>query len=99
MNASIYLYSIRDVAIGFYAPPFLANSDAQAKAMVRDAMEPGCILAQFPRDYQLYRIGEMNEKEALVDNKCECICSVYDLARCEVIEASEPSTEGGEASE
>lgn len=99
MIASVYLYSIRDVAIGHYAPPFLARSDADAKAMVRDAMEPGSILARFPRDYQLYRIGEMTEKEGLVDNKTECVCSVYDLSRREVIEASEVSQEGGEVCE
>lgn len=99
MNASVYLYSIRDVAIGHYAPPFLARSDSEAKAMVRDAMEPGSILARFPRDYQLYRIGEMTEKDGLVDNKTECVCSVYDLARREVIEATETPTEGGDAGE
>lgn len=107
MTASIYLYAIRDVAIGHYAPPFLARSDAEAKAMVRDAMEPGSVLARFPRDYQLYRIGEMNEKDGLVDNKCECVCSVYDLARREVLEDPknspeedpENSSEGGESRE
>lgn len=99
MTASIFLYSIRDVAMGHYAPPFLSRSDAEAKAMVRDVMEPGSILARFPRDYQLYRIGEMNEKDGLVDNKCECVCSVYDLARREVLEATEATAEGGEASE
>lgn len=99
MTASIFLYSIRDVAIGHYAPPFLARSDAEAKAMVRDAIEPGSVLARFPRDYQLYRIGEMNEKDGLVDNKCECLCSVYDLARREVVEATETATEGGDVGE
>lgn len=98
MIASVYLYSIRDVAIGHYAPPFLARSDNEAKAMVRDALEPGSILARYPRDYQLYRIGEMTEKDALVSNVCECICSIYDLARRDVIEASE-TPEGGEDSE
>lgn len=96
MTASIFLYAIRDVAIGHYAPPFLARSDADAKALVRDAMEPGSVLARFPRDYQLYRIGEMDEKEGLVDNKCECVCSVYDLARIEVIEATDSNMKGGQ---
>lgn len=99
MTASIFLYAIRDVSIGHYAPPFLARSDSEAKAMVRDAMEPGSVLARFPRDYQLYRIGEMTEKDALVDNHCECVCSVYDLARREVIEDPANVSEGGEARE
>lgn len=99
MIASIFLYSVRDVAIGHYGPPFLARSDSEAKAILRDAMEPGSVLARFPRDYQLYRIGEMNEKDGLVDNKCECVCSVYDLARREVIEATENFSQGGEDGE
>lgn len=95
MTASIFLYSIRDVQIGHYAPPFLAHSDDEAKALVRDAMEANSILARFPRDYQLYRIGEMTEKEALVSNKTECVCSVYDLARREILEATTAETDEG----
>lgn len=94
MTASINLYSIRDVQIGHFCPPFLAHSDNEAKSVVRDAMEVNSILARFPRDYQLYRIGVMTEAEGLTDNTKECVCSVYDIARREVLDET-ASTEGG----
>lgn len=80
----LYFYSIKDVGMGFYCPPFLAHSDDDAKRMVRDSIEPGSVLSRFPRDYHLYRVGSMSSAVGIDDNTSECVCSVNDLIRDEV---------------
>ncbi len=81
----INFYSIKDVGMNFFCPPFLANSDDDAKRMVRDSIEPNSVLSRFPRDYHLYRVGSMNSRSGIDNNDLLCICSVNDLVRPEVL--------------
>lgn len=77
---SINLYSIRDVDMGHYAPPFLASSDIEAKQIVRDAIQPQSALHLFPASYHLYRVGTFDAAVGrVVDTTTECISSVGDL--------------------
>lgn len=76
----INLYSIRDVDMGNYAPPFLASDDMEAKQIVRDAIQPQSALHLYPASYHLYRIGIFDGScGRLVDTAIECIASVGDL--------------------
>lgn len=77
---TINLYSIRDVDMGNYAPPFLASDDSEAKQIVRDAIQPGSALHRFPSSYHLYRVGTFNgDLGKMTDTATECIASVGDL--------------------
>ena len=77
---TINLYSIRDVDMGNYAPPFLAISDTDAKQMVRDAIQPQSALHLYPASYHLYRVGAFDgDSGRITDTDTECICSVSDL--------------------
>lgn len=76
----INLYSIRDVDMGNYAPPFLASSDIEAKQLVRDAIQPNSALHLYPGSYHLYRVGTFDGSVGRVtDTNTECIASVSDL--------------------
>lgn len=77
---TINLYSIRDVDMGNYAPPFLATDDTEAKQIVRDAIQPGSALHRFPSSYHLYRVGTFDgDLGKVTDTATECIASVGDL--------------------
>lgn len=80
----VFFYSIKDVGMNFFCPPFLANSDIDAQRMIRDSIEPNSVLARFPRDYHLYRVGSMSSVNGIDNNQMECICSVNDIIRAEV---------------
>lgn len=75
----IYLYSIKDVDTGYYAPVFSAHDDTEAKQMVRDAIEPGSMLHRFPSHYHLYRVAAFEVANGVVTPDKMCVCSVGDL--------------------
>lgn len=83
-----FLYSVRDLDLGFFMPPFLANSDEEAKAMLRDAAEGNSVLAKFPASYHLYRVASFDAKEkdpVSPDTICVCSCSDLIGRRVEVV--------------
>lgn len=89
----INLYSIRDVDMGNYAPPFLASDDMEAKQIVRDAIQPQSALHLYPASYHLYRVGTFDGScGRVVDTNAECIASVTDL----VYRLGEPLKASGE---
>lgn len=92
----INFYSIKDVGMNFFCPPFLAHSDDDAKRMVRDSIEPDSVLSRFPRDYHLYRVGSMSSVAGIDNNVQECLCSVNDLIRDEVRRESTEEVSIGE---
>ena len=75
----IYLYSIKDVDTGYFAPPYLAYGDTEAKQMVRDAIEPQSMLHLYPAHYHLYRVAVMDPMTGDVTPDKMCVCSVGDL--------------------
>lgn len=80
----VFFYSLKDVNMKFFAPPFLASSDVDAKRMVRDSIEPGSILSRYPADYHLYRVGSMSSLKGIDDGSQEMLCSVNDIIRDDV---------------
>ena len=75
----IWMYSIKDVDTGSFAPPFLAHGDTEAKQMVRDAIEPRSMLHLYPSHYHLYRVGGIDLSNGEVVPNLMCICSIGDL--------------------
>lgn len=80
-TSTLYFYSLKDVSLNFFLPPFLANSDVEAKRFIRDSIEPNSQLARYPADYHLYRLGVCTSDDGIVGNVKECICSVTDIIR------------------
>lgn len=76
---TIYLYSIKDIDAEVFAPPFLAYGNAEAKQIVRDAIEPKSMLHLYPTHYHLYRVASMVLETGEVKADKECVCSVNDL--------------------
>lgn len=74
----VSLYAIRDVDMDFFAPPFFAASDHDAKTMVRDAIQPGSALHLYASHYHLYRLGSCDQSGDLIADKL-CLCSIGDL--------------------
>lgn len=75
----IYLYSVKDVDTGAFAPPFMASGDTEAKQMLRDAIEPRSMLHLYPAHYHLYRVAVMDPATGDVTPDKMCVCSVGDL--------------------
>lgn len=75
----IYLFAIKDVDTGSFAPPFLAYGDTEAKQMVRDAIEPRSMLHLYPAHYHLYRVAVMDPATGDVTPDKMCVCSIGDL--------------------
>lgn len=75
----IYLYSVKDVDTGAFAPPFLAYGDTEAKQMLRDAIEPRSMLHLYPAHYHLYRVAVFDPANGDVTPDKICVCSVGDL--------------------
>lgn len=77
--SQFYLFSVKDVDTGSFAPPFLAYGDTEAKQMVRDAIEPGSMLHRFPAHYHLYRVASFDPMTGDICPDKMCICSIGDL--------------------
>lgn len=75
----VRFYSIYDVDMTVFAPPFMARSDDEAKAMVRDAIAEGSVLHRYPTHYHLYYCGAFDDKYGFFDTTLSCLCSVNDL--------------------
>lgn len=56
----MYLYSLFDFKAQQFTPPFLANSDEEAKRIVALTVRGAAntLLAQYPADFTLFRLAE-----------------------------------------
>lgn len=72
-------YAIYDVKLERYVSPFLAPSDLSAEAMVRDSLDPHSILSQFPKNFDLIRVGSWDEVSGITGTDCKYVCSVASL--------------------
>lgn len=77
--SQFYLYSVKDVDTGSFAPPFLAYGDTEAKQMVRDAIEPRSMLHLYPAHYHLYRVAVFDPSNGDITPDKVCVCSIGDL--------------------
>lgn len=72
-------YSVYDLDLERYVSPFLAPSDAAAKAMVRDSLNPGSILGQYPKKFDLVLIGTWDESKGITGTNIKYICNIASL--------------------
>lgn len=86
----IGVYSIKDVHMNIFCPPFFAQSHDDAKRMIADAIEPNSILARFPADYHLYFCGCFDSAAGILADSIAglCVCSITDLVRVAVLDAT-----------
>ena len=72
-------YSVYDINLERYVSPFLAPSDTAAMAMVRDSLNPGSILGQFPKNFDLVLIGTWDEAKGITGTNIKYICNIASL--------------------
>lgn len=88
-TSQLFIYSIKDLTIGMFLPPFLAPSDDEAKRIVAESVEPGSIAARFPADYHLVRCGVFDSGIGLSrdpeDNVSDVLCSLTDIVKPAII--------------
>jgi len=64
------LYSVYDVKVCFFFPPFAKTNDYDAlRAYHHLKSQSGSDFSRFPKDYQLYHIGEFNDEIGLVSGQ------------------------------
>lgn len=76
------MFAIRDGAVQSFHQPFYARSTAEAERMVLNAaQEKDSMLATNPYDFALYRVGEFNCSDGVVNAPIqpEYICHVNEL--------------------
>lgn len=88
MNISIY--SIRDIKVNAFRPPFTARNAAEAQRILSGALTQKNQLSEYPQDFDLYYIGELNDTSGQLDGvKPELICSLLSLHQA--LSASAPA--------
>ncbi len=68
----VELYSVKDTKLGKFCTPFTAPNDEIAKRMLQSTiMAGGNNIAQFPEDFQLFKLGNYDEDtgELTTENK------------------------------
>lgn len=70
------IYSIYDTATEQYAPPFFADNIKIAHKIVRQSIVPGSVLLQYPGDYHLWYLGDINLDDGTIsqDDKVDLCC-------------------------
>lgn len=74
-------YAIFDRAVKRYSPPFVADNDASAIRMFKAAAVPDSMLARFPEDYVLMKIGHWNDAKGEI---CGFMPEVVEFGNSEV---------------
>lgn len=62
------LYAIYDLKTQVFYPPMVAANDEHVARQVRSVLRRGGEFAEFPGDYQLFRIGVWNDASAAIES-------------------------------
>ena len=75
------LYSIKDVGSGF-TQVITANNNYDAKRILTGIVngQPS-LISQYPKDFSLYSLGELNQDTGVVSPCTEFICEASDLVK------------------
>ena len=83
LTTKIKIYSIKDLKEGKFAQPFYFINDAMAKRALFGSVNYGekgkSTLADYPTDYDLYKLGEYDEKTGELKTDIKFICNAGDL--------------------
>lgn len=78
------LYSIRDLKADAFAAPWVAANDYVAVRMVMDSMDDGkSMLSRHPEDYELWQVGDWNERTGVISPYRELRTSIVGLTLVE----------------
>ena len=94
----LYVYCVFDKRTLFYRPPICAHNDAHvARSLMRLMQEPVSEYGMFPKDYDLYRLGSFEDKDAslVLSAKPEFVLNLGELQH-EAFESSGGSRSGSE---
>jgi len=82
------LYAIKDNKVGIFHHPRVYVNNMEASRMLHTAVnDPQIQLSLYPEDFDLYEIGEMDEKTGKLSQSEECpkhIVSAVSLKKLEV---------------
>lgn len=62
---SILVFSIKDCSLNRFVSPFCARSEAEAKAMVRDSIQPDSIIGKHLGSFELYALCYFSESRGI----------------------------------
>lgn len=79
---NIELYSMKDTKLGKYCTPFQAPNKEIAKRMLQSTiMAGGNNIAEFPEDFQLYKIGTFNEDTAELQTDIKFVANATEFKK------------------
>ena len=80
-----FIYTVRDTKSGFNSPLFLADYDELAIRDFRTIVNtPGSLLNQYPEDFELYCVGNIETKDGTIDGSCfKQICKGFEVVNKE----------------
>ena len=62
----LYYFTVLDIAVEAYMPPFCLRSKLEAKRQMMDSVgSPDHLFRKHPDDYKLYCLGEFNDASGL----------------------------------
>jgi len=80
--SNLRMFSVQDLKLGAFSPPFSASNEATAVRTVSDMLSanPRHPFALHPGDYVLYEVGQFDELTGMVvQGVPRSVCSVSDL--------------------
>lgn len=77
---NINLYSVKDTKLGKYCQPFTAPNNEIAKRMLHSTVRAGGNnIADYPEDFQLYKLGHYEEDTGELHNEMEFIANATEF--------------------
>lgn len=89
------LYSIKDLKIGKFLPPFFASNREEATRLMREQVNyKSSLISSFPSDYELYFLGTFTDftGEICNDNP-EIVCNLQALKQDDTVKYDELLTQ------
>lgn len=74
-----YLYSIKDAKTGFMAPAFDSNDATAVRNFDAACQHPESLLRQYPSDFSLWRVAEIDLDTGKVEPSLELVVSADSL--------------------
>lgn len=79
---NLFIYSIKDVKSKSFSQPFYETHDEVAKRGASTAVnDPKTTLNKFPDHFELYKIGEWNDKGTITTHQPKLIVPLKDLLK------------------
>lgn len=70
------LYSLFDKKASRYGQVMMAHNDALMTRELREQIPPGHVVAKYPQDFELYRIGAFEDETGKIMPGVEFVCNV-----------------------